>query len=71
MTGFKFSMASQVCRGVRIRYQQFIGVKFELVLRMAYVALVDDHVLGSLETFPLDRDVTEDGSLIRSISHMS
>jgi hypothetical protein len=38
---------------------------------MAYVALVDDHVLGSLETFSLDRDVTEDESLISSILHVA
>lgn len=30
------------------------------MLRMAYVALVDDHVLGGLQTLSLDRDVTED-----------
>jgi hypothetical protein len=41
------------------------------MLRMAYVALVDDHVLGGLETFSLDRDVTEDESSIMSISHMT
>ena len=71
MTGFKFSMASQVYRGVRLRNQQFIREKFELMLRMAYVAPVDDHVLGGLETFSLDGDITEDESSIMSISHMS
>ena len=71
MTGFKFSMASQVYRGIGIRYQQFIDKMFGLMLRMAYVALVDDHVLGGLQTLSLDRDVTEDESFLMSISHMT
>lgn len=71
MTGLRFSTASQVYRGIKIRYQQFVGKKFELMLRMAYVALVNDHVLGSLETFSLDRYVTEDESFVISISYMS